>query len=240
MRILITLATAVLSAAAATAASSSGIGGGAVTAAAAGAPCHPSAGDTVWAWPLAGSSTAPAPVLAPAPVPAPAPAYLPTSASASTYTSTSAFPSVFLPLRAPEPVSAPPVLRGFEPPARRWDAGHRGVDLGGAAGAAVLAAGPGRVLFAGRVVDQGVVVIGHGVLRTSYEPVDASVVVGDRVTAGQRIGTLDAGHCAATACLHWGLLSGHAHATVYYDPLLLLGCGGVRLEPTDGYRPTDG
>jgi len=234
MRILITLATAVLSAAAATAASPSGIGGGALTAAAAGAPCHPSAGDTVWAWPLAGTSTAPAPV------PAPAPARLPASASTSTYTSastsasTSAFTSVLLPLRAPVPVSAPPVLRGFEPPARRWDAGHRGVDLGGVAGAAVLAAGPGRVLFAGRVVDQGVVVIGHGVLRTSYEPLDASVAVGDRVTTGQRIGTLDAGHCVATACLHWGLLSGHAHATVYYDPLLLLGCGGVRLEPTDG------
>jgi murein DD-endopeptidase MepM/ murein hydrolase activator NlpD len=108
------------------------------------------------------------------------------------------------------------------------------VDLGGSVGEAVLAAGPGVVLFAGRVVDQGVVVIGHGALRTSYEPVEGSVAAGARVTVGQRIGTLDAGHCAATVCLHWGLLAGHAHATVYYDPLLLLGCGGVRLEPDDG------
>jgi murein DD-endopeptidase MepM/ murein hydrolase activator NlpD len=125
------------------------------------------------------------------------------------------------------------VLRPFEPPVHRWDAGHRGVDLAGVAGAAVVAAGAGTVLFAGRVVDQGVVVVGHGALRTSYEPVEPSVTVGARVTMGQRIGTLDAGHCPTTACLHWGLLSGHAHATVYYDPLLLLGCGGVRLEPAN-------
>jgi murein DD-endopeptidase MepM/ murein hydrolase activator NlpD len=120
---------------------------------------------------------------------------------------------------------------------RRWDAGHRGVDLAGFAGAPVVAAGAGIVLFAGRVVDQGVVVVGHGVLRTSYEPVEPGVVVGARVVTGQRIGTLDVGHCAATACLHWGLLSGHAHATVYYDPLLLLGCGAVRLEPEPAAEP---
>ena len=48
---------------------------------------------------------------------------------------------------------------------------------------------------------------------------------------GQTLGTLDSGHCAQAACLHWGLLTGHDHATVYYDPLLLLGCGAVRLEP---------
>ena len=98
-------------------------------------------------------------------------------------------------------------------------------------GEAVLAAGAGVVLFAGRVVDQGVVVVGHGVVRTSYEPVSALVSVGQRVGAGQVLGTLELGHCARAACLHWGLLTGHEHATVYYDPLLLLGCGAVRLEP---------
>ncbi|HEX4791569.1 MAG TPA: peptidoglycan DD-metalloendopeptidase family protein [Actinospica sp.] len=113
------------------------------------------------------------------------------------------------------------------------------MDLAGFAGAPVVAAGAGIVLFAGRVVDQDVVVVGHGALRTSYEPVSPSVAVGARVATGQRIGTLDAGHCAATACLHWGLLSGHAHATVYYDPLLLLGCGAVRLEPLKDRRTAD-
>jgi hypothetical protein len=95
----------------------------------------------------------------------------------------------------------------------------------------VVAAGAGVVLFAGRVVDQGVVVVGHGTVRTTYEPVDADVAVGAHVAAGQELGSLAAGHCAHVACLHWGLLTGHGHATVYYDPLLLLGCGAVRLEP---------
>lgn len=138
------------------------------------------------------------------------------------------------PLGAPlkvEGSGAPVILRPFEPPAHRWDPGHRGVDLAGAVGEPVLAAGAGVVLFAGRVVDQGVVVVGHGALRTSYEPVSTLVTVGEPVEAGQTLGTLDSGHCAQAACLHWGLLTGHDHATVYYDPLLLLGCGAVRLEP---------
>ena len=96
-----------------------------------------------------------------------------------------------------------------------------------------MAAGSGVVLYAGYLVDRPVVVVGHGELRTTYEPVapDSSIAVGERVARGQRIGALQDGHCAATACLHWGLVAGHGHAAVYYDPLLLLGCGAVRLEP---------
>ncbi len=78
---------------------------------------------------------------------------------------------------------------------------------------------------------QGVVVVSHGALRTSYEPVKPSVHVGDTVAAGTPIGTLDAGHCAAAPCLHWGLLTGHRHGVRYYDPLLLLGLAQLRLEP---------
>lgn len=135
--------------------------------------------------------------------------------------------------------SAPVIRRPFEPPIHRWDPGHRGVDLGGDAGEPVLAAGPGIVLYDGRLVDRGVVVIGHGPLRTTYEPVDGAVPVGARVARGQPIGVLDQGHCAPGACLHWGLLSGHGHSTVYYDPLLLLGCGQVRLEPTEPVEPME-
>jgi murein DD-endopeptidase MepM/ murein hydrolase activator NlpD len=127
--------------------------------------------------------------------------------------------------------AGPAILRPFEPPRHRWNPGHRGVDLAGYSGEPILAAGPGIVLFAGRLVDRGVVVIGHGVIRTSYEPVDPALRVGARVTLGERIGTLDPGHCASGACLHWGLLTGHRHGATYFDPLLLLGCGQVRLEP---------
>jgi murein DD-endopeptidase MepM/ murein hydrolase activator NlpD len=127
--------------------------------------------------------------------------------------------------------AGPAILRPFEPPRRRWDAGHRGIDLAGYVRAPVLAAGSGVVLYAGRLIDRGVVVIGHGVIRTSYEPVEAALPVGASVSVGEQIGTLDPGHCASGACLHWGLLTGHGHRATYFDPLLLLGCGRVRLEP---------
>jgi murein DD-endopeptidase MepM/ murein hydrolase activator NlpD len=125
----------------------------------------------------------------------------------------------------------PQILRGFHPPAQRWLAGHRGVDLAAPEGTPVLAAGPGTISYAGTLFGQGVVVISHGSVRTSYEPVTPSVHVGDVVARGSPIGTLAAGHCAGRACLHWGLLTGHRHGVRYYDPLVLLGLSHLRLEP---------
>lgn len=117
---------------------------------------------------------------------------------------------------------APRVLRRFDVGPFPWSPGHRGVDLGpsGAAeGAAVLSAGPGVVRFAGRVAGRGVVSVDHGSgIRTTYEPVTAAVRAGDVVAAGQPLGTLAAGHCTPTACLHWGAL----FADRYVDPLTLL------------------
>lgn len=133
--------------------------------------------------------------------------------------------------------SPPRVVRPFKPPALRWLSGHRGVDLAASDATQVLAAGPGTVSFAGTLFGQGVVVVSHGLLRTSYEPVTPSVHVGDVVTAGAPIGTLDPGHCASAPCLHWGLLTGHGHGVRYYDPLLLLGFAHLRLEPV---RPPPG
>ncbi|WP_097194175.1 M23 family metallopeptidase [Blastococcus aggregatus] len=129
----------------------------------------------------------------------------------------------------------PPVTRPFEPPAHAYGPGHRGADLGGAPGAPVLAAGDGVVAFAGMVAGRPVVSIDHaGGLRTTYEPVDASVGAGQRVTRGSRIGTLSPGHagCPADACLHWGLRRGE----VYLDPLQLLAVPRVRLLPLRGLR----
>lgn len=123
----------------------------------------------------------------------------------------------------------PPVTRGFDPPAERYGRGHRGVDLGGAPGAVVVAAGAGRVSYAGLLAGRGVVVVVHGELRTTYEPVTAEVAVGQQVAAGQPLGRLAPGHegCAAAACLHWGLRRGEQ----YLDPLALVGAGPVRLLP---------
>ncbi len=125
----------------------------------------------------------------------------------------------------PEPV----VVERFDPPDQPWGAGHRGVDLAGRPGQVVRSALPGRVVFAGRIAGRGVVTVGHGSTRTTYEPVSARVQVGDEVAAGTPIGQLEqaGSHCFPRACLHWGWLRGE----VYLDPLRLVGGGPVRLLP---------
>ncbi|WP_046261961.1 murein hydrolase activator EnvC family protein [Streptomyces sp. WM6386] len=115
----------------------------------------------------------------------------------------------------------PSVLRGWEPPATAYSRGHRGVDLAAAPGTPVRAVAAGRVLYAGRVAGKGVVSVeltGTD-LRTTYEPVTASVEKGDEVAPGQMLGTVEAtgSHCTAP-CVHWGLRKG----AVYLDPLSLL------------------
>lgn len=128
------------------------------------------------------------------------------------------------------PVAAPhDVTRPFDPPSKPWLPGHRGVDLASADGATVLAAGDGTVAFAGPVAGKPVVSIDHGGIRTTYEPVVATVSAGDVVVLGQHIGTLVAGHpeCAVAACLHWGAKRGEK----YVDPLSLLRPRRVRLLP---------
>jgi murein DD-endopeptidase MepM/ murein hydrolase activator NlpD len=125
----------------------------------------------------------------------------------------------------------PAILRPFEPPAKRWLSGHRGVDLAAPAAATVVAAGPGTVSFAAVLFGQPIVVVDHGGLRTSYEPVEPLVHTGQSVAAGTPLGTLRPGHCPDRSCLHWGLLTGNGHAVRYYDPLILLGLSHLRLEP---------
>ena len=118
----------------------------------------------------------------------------------------------------PQPVR---VVRGFDPPAARWSAGHRGVDLTAPIRSTVSAAGAGRISYAARLAGRGVVVVVHGDLRTTYEPVTASVKVGQLVATGEPIGFLDKGHDparAASGVLHWGLLRGET----YLDPMSLL------------------
>lgn len=125
----------------------------------------------------------------------------------------------------------PRVAERFRAPSQRWTAGHRGADLVGTHGQEVLAARDGVVAFAGPLAGRGVVSVLHpDGLRTTYEPVSASVAVGDLVARGAVLGTLEPGHagCPAAACLHWGVRRGEAD---YLDPLVLVGPGRVRLLP---------
>lgn len=117
------------------------------------------------------------------------------------------------------------VLAPFDPPEHDWLPGHRGVDLAAAPAETVRSPAPGVVSFTGPVAGRGVVVVLHDDgLRTSLEPVTASVERGERVTSGSVLGTVQAAesaagsHCAAT-CVHWGVRRGER----YLDPLALLG-----------------
>ncbi|MFC3961137.1 M23 family metallopeptidase [Nocardia jiangsuensis] len=130
----------------------------------------------------------------------------------------------------------PTVARRFDNPEHDWLPGHRGVDLGGAPGSPVLAPGDGIVVFAGTVAGKPVVSLRHeGGLRTTYEPVEAGVAAGARVTRGSPIGTLAAGHegCPAPACLHWGARRDPTirNRPQYVDPLGLLRLAPLRLKP---------
>lgn len=132
------------------------------------------------------------------------------------------------------PIGPPLVIaRGFDPPSMRWLAGHRGVDVATHRGATVRATGAGIVTYAGLVAGRGVVVISHtgtnSALRTTIEPVNASVVAGQYVAAGDPIGTVakTPGHCAPAVCVHWGLLQGDT----YLDPLRVGAAVKTRLLP---------
>jgi murein DD-endopeptidase MepM/ murein hydrolase activator NlpD len=131
----------------------------------------------------------------------------------------------------------PRVVRTFDPPDSTWGAGHRGVDLAGTIGETVHAALPGRITFAETLAGRGVVVVDHGSTRTTYEPVAASVRVGDAVARGQPIGSLElaGSHCLPVACLHWGWRRG----STYLDPLLLVGGGPIVLLPLWRSTPVD-
>ncbi|MBD3782283.1 MAG: M23 family metallopeptidase, partial [Micrococcales bacterium] len=127
----------------------------------------------------------------------------------------------------------PSVQRPFVPPASTWGAGHRGLDLAAHGGDRVLAVEAGVVTHVGVVAGRGTVTVRHpDGLRSTYEPVRASVTLGEPVAAGSLLGVVEApaawstAHCPTARCLHLGARRGE----VYLDPLpLLTGLGRVRL-----------
>jgi murein DD-endopeptidase MepM/ murein hydrolase activator NlpD len=128
------------------------------------------------------------------------------------------------------PMLPPVVLAPFGAPEDPFGPGHRGVDLAGAVGQAVLAARAGTVVFAGPVAGHGVVSVQHDDgLRTTYEPLSPLVHAGDVVASGAVLGTLVAGHRGCSSpCLHWGVRRDRLE---YLDPLVLLRPPHVRLLP---------
>jgi murein DD-endopeptidase MepM/ murein hydrolase activator NlpD len=149
-----------------------------------------------------------------------------------------AFPAYANVARLQWPLRPPPAVVGtFDAPSPDWQRGHRGVDLAGAPGQPVYAAGAATVVYAGVLAGRQLVSLAHpGGLHTSYEPVQATVRVGQLLNAGTVIGELLAGHlgCPVAACLHWGAMLGPAARADYVDPLGLLASTPIRLKPLRG------
>jgi murein DD-endopeptidase MepM/ murein hydrolase activator NlpD len=140
-------------------------------------------------------------------------------------------PRLTWPLRPP-----PAVIGEFDAPHPDWQRGHRGIDLAGTAGQSVYAAGAATVIFAGRLADRPLVSIQHpGGLRTTYEPIEPSVVPGQQVDASTMLGSLQPGHPGCpVVCLHWGAMWGPAARADYLDPIGLLTSTPIRLKPLAG------
>lgn len=127
------------------------------------------------------------------------------------------------------PVRPLSIIRSFDPPDRDWLPGHRGVDLRAKLGQQVRAAGSGRIAFASELAGRGVIVVSHGAIRTTYEPVRAGVRRGEEVVAGESLGVIAAGsgHCGDGHCLHFGVRWGRT----YLNPRLLLNGFVAALRP---------
>jgi len=129
------------------------------------------------------------------------------------------------------PLDPPPaVVNPFVGPTHPYGPGHRGVDLAATVAQPARAVAGGRISFAGMVAGRGVVVVDHGRLRTTYEPVLPLVSKGQRIAAGAIVGTvtLAGGHCLPATCLHLGARDGDG----YVDPMRWLGSGQIRLLPS--------
>jgi murein DD-endopeptidase MepM/ murein hydrolase activator NlpD len=124
----------------------------------------------------------------------------------------------------------PRIVRLFSRPQQRYGPGHRGLDLEGQPGALVRAVDAGTVTHVGVVAGRGTVTLVHASgLRSTYEPVTASVKAGQAVGRGAVLGHLvpEGGHCPGRVCLHLGAIQ----LSDYIDPLPLLERHGVRLLP---------
>lgn len=126
--------------------------------------------------------------------------------------------------------SATNVTRRAQIPDKNWLPGHRGVDLATRTGQDIVAAEDGVVAFTGVVAGVPVVSVDHADgIRTTYQPVHATVRAGDKVKEGEPIGRM-APPSSDHAGLHWGARTGE---DIYINPLSLLDAPQIRLKPVD-------
>ena len=142
------------------------------------------------------------------------------------------------------PLAASQLIRPFAAPVEMWGAGHRGIDLLARSDEPVNAVAAGRVVFVGSIAGRPVISILHqqGALsiRSTYEPVAATISAGDLVAAGQQIGLIATGGHCSERCLHLGLKTSTALGDTYLDPLSFLQRSPASLKPTRLSGPLDG
>lgn len=120
------------------------------------------------------------------------------------------------------------VTRRADIPEKNWLPGHRGVDLAARTGQDILSSDDGVVAYVGVIAGVPVVSVDHpDGIRTTYQPVHATVRVGDEVKEGQPIGRMAPPHGEHDG-LHWGARSGK---DAYINPLSLLDAPQIRLKP---------
>ena len=109
---------------------------------------------------------------------------------------------------------------------------HGGADYGGAEGTPVLAAGPGRVSWAGAMPIRGnAVLVDHGAgVKTGYHHLSRiDVAVGDVVAAGAELGAIGQTGLVTGPHLHWELTIWGVNV----DPVTWLAEAFVLLEPPE-------
>lgn len=129
------------------------------------------------------------------------------------------------------------VSRGFDPHTQ-FGPGHRGIDIPASAGTPVRAVSDGIVTFTGTVAGRPVLTVIHPPtgIRTTVEPVDATVAIGDDVRRGAIIGVVATGGHCALRCLHLGMRRGDR----YLHPLTVLRRAAVLKPSGTGVRLVEG
>ena len=120
------------------------------------------------------------------------------------------------------------VIQEFRAPERTYGPGHRGVDLAATPGEPIFAMHSGTVLFAGQIAGIPIISLSSntGELRSTYQPVDASVKAGDTIERGQIIGHVAdrrIDHCSEH-CVHVGVRtdSQYFNPRIFWAGLLVL------------------
>lgn len=126
------------------------------------------------------------------------------------------------------PITPVRIVRGYDPPAEDWLAGHRGIDLRSMADQQVRAPFDGVVRFAGTVADRGVISLSRSDgLTVTIEPVEALVDTGTAVVRGEVVAVVgQGGHCS-TKCIHIGVVV----AGEYRSPFEVFALPRARLKP---------